>query len=163
MDILMVSLRLVHIIGGVYWVGTAMFLAFFAEPAILKSGEKGDAFLRQLYTGTKFGASMGASSLLTTLAGLVLYYKVSGHFNADWMQSANGVVLSIGAVAGLLAAGHGMAALGPKSGQYETLVTSGTASDQEINHLRDYLFKHGRISLGLMLVAVVGMASARYM
>lgn len=162
MDILMIVLRLLHIFAGMYWVGTAMFLSFFAEPAILTSGDHGNGFLRQLYAGTKFGASMGMSAIVTTLAGLIMYYKVSGHFDADWMKSSNGIVLSIGAVAGILAAGHGGSTLGPKSSEYEALAKNSNASTAELNNLRDYIFKHSRISLGLMLVAVFGMATARY-
>src|SRR5438309_6237972 len=34
----LVTLRLIHIVGGVFWVGSAMFTTFFLLPAVAKAG-----------------------------------------------------------------------------------------------------------------------------
>ena len=171
MDTLMVILRLIHIFAGIAWVGFGLFLLFLLVPTVRKVGPEGRAFMRGFLKHSGFNRVMPIVSLLTTAAGLWLYYKVSDGFNADWMNSTGGMVLSIGSVAGLLAFGHGATATGPAT---EKIVKLGDAieaqggppsPDQlaEMQTLQKKMGLHGRISVGLLVIAVVGMSAARYM
>jgi hypothetical protein len=114
---------------------------------------------------------MPVSAVLTTLAGVALYYRVSGHFNSDWMSSTAGIVLSVGAVAGLSAAAHGGATIGPNTRKIvilaDQLGEQGTPpTDQQLSLMRDLqerAWVNGLISAGLIAFAMICMISARYL
>ncbi len=169
MDVLMVVLRLIHIFAGIYWVGASLFLLIVLVPALRAVGPAGNSVMRGMLLKTPYGRLYGIAAGLTTLAGIIMYVRVSGTFNADWLTSGQGIILSIGAVAGLLATGHGGATLGGKTdrmkelaGEIEAQSEPTDAQKTEFDSLMDYLGKHGRISLILMIIAVVGMSAWRY-
>jgi uncharacterized membrane protein len=166
MDILMVILRLVHIFAGIFWVGTGLFVAIIIIPAM--QNMRSSQLMQMIMRHSRFDMAMTVSALLTTLAGVWLYVRVSDGFNADWMRDPGSIVLSIGAVAGLLAFGHGGAALGSITGKYAKLAKAldgepSAAQQQELMALQARIATHSRISLILMIIAVIGMASARYL
>ena len=41
MNIYMIILRLIHILAGIFWVGTAFFFVLFFEPTLKTSGPAG--------------------------------------------------------------------------------------------------------------------------
>jgi uncharacterized membrane protein len=171
MDWLMIVLRLVHIFAGIMWVGSGLFLLFLLVPTVRKLGPEGQGFFTGFLKYSGFVRLIPIVSLLTTVAGLWLYYKVSDGFNADWMKSDGGIVLSIGSVAGVLAFGHAATATGPASGQIVKLgdaidAAAGPPSPEQIAQMQALQRKmtlNGWISVGLLVIAVIGMASARYM
>ena len=165
MDILMIILRLIHIFAGIFWVGAGLFMAIIIIPAMqnMRSGQ----LIQMIMRHSHFDRAMMISALLTTLAGVWLYIRVSDGFNADWMRDPGSMVLSIGAVAGILAFGHGGAALGPATGKFSQLAKEieGEPTEEQRNNmmaLQARIATHSRISLILMIIAVIGMASARY-
>jgi uncharacterized membrane protein len=168
MDIYLIILRIIHFFAGIYWVGAGIFLVTMLTPALKNMGTEGESsVMRHLYMDTMYTMSFPAASILTTVAGILLFWEVSDHFNSDWMGNATGVVLSIGGLAGVLAFGHGAGALGPITNKHKALLTAtadGATPEQltEIAALNEKIVMHGKISLGLMIVAVVCMASARY-
>lgn len=161
--------RLLHIIAGVIWVGAGIIISMYFEPALQKSGVDVSKVMRALYTKSGFDKLMPIVSVTTTIAGLVLYWLVSDGFaSVDYMRSGQGIVLSIGAVFGLLAFGHGFAALGGQSRKYAKLIEESgdnpTEEQQKALHaLEAKLMLHGKISMWLGVVALVFMAGARYM
>ncbi len=171
MDAYMVILRIIHIFAGILWVGAGIFYVAVVMPSLRQTGKKAYPLFLAISNNRIGKVLMPATALLTTVAGLLLYERVSGRFDADYMKSTQGIVLSIGVVAGLGAFGHGGAVLGRATeklvqqiteleGQSEPLSAQQQA---EVNTLMDYLAKHANISLIMMIVAVLGMASARYM
>jgi len=68
-NVLMVVLRLIHIICGVFWVGGAMSVAFFILPAQRAIGQPGMLFVRQLMMVQKFRSFMIGAAVLTILSG----------------------------------------------------------------------------------------------
>lgn len=171
MDLWMIALRLIHIFAGIAWVGFGLFTVFLLTPAVRQLGPDGQKFMRGFLKQSHFNLIMPVMSLLTTVAGLLLFYEVSDGFNSDWMGSDGGIVLSIGVTAGLLAFGHGGATTSPITARLVKLgdeidVLDGPPSDEQRAQLGDLQRKmglHGRISVGLMIISVIGMASARYM
>lgn len=165
--VLVTILRVIHIVAGVIWVGAGILLSMYIEPAIEKMGGDGRKFMKTLYTQTPFDKLMPIVALSTTVAGLILYYFVSGGFSPDYMRSGQGIVLSIGALFGLLAFGHGAFALGRLNGVYiakskEAGESPTEAQNQELLELEAKLRRHGRISMWLAVIALLGMAGARY-
>lgn len=161
--------RLLHIIAAVIWVGAGIIVSMYFEPALQKSGVDTSKVIRALYTKSGFDKLMPIVSITTTIAGLVLYWLVTDGFaSVDYMRSGQGIVLSIGAVFGLLAFGHGFAALGGQSRKYAKLIEeSGDNPNQEqqkaLHALEAKLMRHGKISMWLGVAALVFMAGARYM
>lgn len=169
MDILMVVLRLFHIFSGIYWVGASLFLMMVLVPAIRASGPSGGSVMRNMLLKTPYTQLYTASAILTTLAGIILFVIVSDTFNADWMSSGQGIILSTGGLFGILAFGHGAGSLGPKTGRMKTLAGEIEAQEaptdeqmQEFATLTNTISRNARISLILTIIAVVGMSAWRY-
>lgn len=152
-------LRLSHIAAGLIWVGAAIMMSFFVEPAAERSGADGARFLRALYGKTKYARMIPLAAIITTLAGLLLYGMMSYH---ETMNSALGISITLGALFGLLAFGHGFFALWRRAGQYGALAQSGAADEATLQALEDKLRRNGRVSMWLAVVSLVLMAGARY-
>jgi hypothetical protein len=171
MDVYVVFLRLVHIIAGVFWVGAALLMLGFVSPTVRALGPAGGAFMQRFTKNSRYPVAMGVSSLLTTLAGLLLYWRVSSGFSAEWMQSTSGLVLSIGAVAGIVAFLIGSFIIGPTAGQIgklgdEMAARQGPPTPEQgatMQRLQAKMERVSRFEAALMLVALVGMAAARYL
>jgi len=171
MDEYMVVLRLVHIFAGIVWVGAAWFMAFKLNPTVRALGKDGQAFMRHLMQHSNTSRMMMVSSLLTTLAGLLLYYRVSDHFNSDWITSTGGAVLTIGSLAGIGEFLFGGAVIGPTAKKLagigaELERAGGPPSADQMALLKALQSRLGRaetISLILTIIAVAGMSAARYM
>ena len=152
-------LRLAHIVAGLIWVGAALMMSLVVEPAAEISGSDGARFLRSLYGSTMFPRLIPLMAIITTLAGLLLYGMLSYH---ETMNTAMGMSITLGALFGLLAFGHGTFALWRSAGQYATLAGATGSEEDELRELEGKLRRNGRISLWLALVSLVLMAGARY-
>ena len=148
-------LRLLHIVGGLVWVGAAIVMSFYIEPALDRAGADGSAIMRRLYRETSFPRLIPISALVTTVAGLLLYGMLSYH---ETLSSSMGVVLTLGALVGLLAFAHGYFAVWRKA---DLFVSSGADDSGQAAPI-DKLRRNGRISMWLALVSLVLMAGARY-
>lgn len=152
-------LRMLHIIAGLIWVGAALLMSFYIEPAAAASGSDGKRFLRALYSGTSFSRLIPLSALVTTVAGLLLYSLLSYH---EAMGSAMGFILSIGALIGLLAFGHGYFTVWRRAGEVAALAAADDSAAGTLKQLEEKMRRNGRVSLWLALVSLVLMAGARY-
>ena len=171
MDVYVVFLRLVHIIAGVFWVGAALLMLGFISPTVSALGPAGGAFMERFIKKSRYPVAMAVTSLLTTVAGLLLYWRVSNGFSGEWMQSTSGLVLSVGAAAGILAFVIGSFVIGPTAGQIgrlgdEIAAHQGPPTPEEgaaMHRLQAKVERISRFEAVLMLVALVGMAAARYL
>ncbi len=160
MDVYLVLVRLIHIVAAIVWVGTGFFMVRILFPSLAQLGTDAGKAMTALAKNPLFTLLFPVSAGVTVLAGILLYLKPgeSSHFS-----SAGWAVLSIGALAGLAAAGHGGAVLNRITDQYTAALNSGTAQAGEIAAIGEKLQRHGNISLALMFIAVLGMALARYL
>ena len=83
-----IVLRLIHIIVGVFWVGSLIFVAAFLLPAVRASGPAGGAVMGQLMQNLKLHRYMVASTWLTILSGVGLAWLVAGELGFRWLNSA---------------------------------------------------------------------------
>lgn len=153
-------LRVIHIVAATLWAGLAFAVAIYVVPAQLSAGRGGAAFIKALYGETSFGRIFAIVGGATVLAGLLLYATGSHtHFS-----SLGNAVLGIGAVAGLAAAGHG-SAVGKYAELYHDAIVKndGDAANNGIEAVGEKLRRNARISLGIVMVALVLMSSARYL
>ncbi len=168
-DVLIVVLRAVHILLGTLWFGFGMLAMLILHPAAERMGERGLTLLRLFYGYTRFGIAMPIVSIGTTLAGVILWLMRSdGLTDLVAFTSTGDLVMIVGAVAGLAAFGHGVAATGKYSEAFAkaSIAYDENPSDENMTALKAAKTKldlHGRISGWMMLVAIVCMTSARYL
>ena len=170
MNSVMILLRLIHIVCGVFWAGALIFIATFLEPSVRAVGPEGGrvmlAIIRRRYLDI-----MPAIALLTILSGLAMMWKVSGGFSPEWMRSRYAMTLSLGASFALLAFIIGVFALRPAALRVSRLgpamaqLPDGPAKDAqqaELAALRARMGGLGRWVAAFLALAVCAMAVARY-
>lgn len=103
MDVLMIILRLVHVLSGVFWAGATFIFASHVTPAVKASGPDGQKFMAALTARGRLSNSLGIAGILAVVSGWAMF------FNNNWHQdrTINGIVLGIGAVLGTLGFLHG--------------------------------------------------------
>ena len=102
MDYLMIIARVVHILTGIFWVGTLIVLSRFVFPAVNDAGADGAKVARGMAQRGLVRAIPSASGL-TLLSGIYLYYRVSAGFQSEYMSSGPGISYGIGALSAIIA------------------------------------------------------------
>jgi uncharacterized membrane protein len=102
MNYLTLTLRLVHIIGGIFWVGAALMMNFFVAPTLRATGDAGKQFAGHLMAKTRFSLVITISAYATVIAGFWLYGIDSHWFTSPWQSSGAGMGFGIGALFGLM-------------------------------------------------------------
>jgi len=169
LQIYLTVLRIIHIFAAVAWVGGGIFLMSVLTPTVRDAGPDGGRFMLQLSKYGRLGRLLTMSSILTVLAGLLLYYPTSGGFNPSWLKSINGITLTIGAIIGLLAFGHGAFVSGPITRKMtdvakQILDGKGPPAPELMKQAQDLgikLGKHAGVSVGMAALALLFMAAAQ--
>lgn len=159
------SLRLAHIVFGLVWVGFGIATAFVIHPMASNAREGGDKALRMFYGYSAYNKIFPIAAIVTTLAGVILWLALADGASLIGYSDTGNLAMATGAVAGLLAFGHGAGATGRFSAVFARLARAveegnAEAGNAEITEARSKLFLHGNISAVLTLIAVVLMASA---
>jgi hypothetical protein len=167
---LLIVLRLVHIVIGVFWVGAVAFIAFLLFPTIRESGPAGGPVMQRLMA-RGLNLWLMAAAILTVLSGLALYWHDSAGFSSsDWLASGPGRTFGLGAVLAFIGIGIGMGVNSRAARQLGALMASIQASGRPplpdetaaIQRLQDRLAKGGVATAVLLLLAAAAMAVARY-
>jgi uncharacterized membrane protein len=167
---LLFLLRIVHIFAGALWVGAAISYLFFFKPSVKAIGPAGPQFMQNLAERRKYPLFMISTSLLTVLAGGILYWFSSGGFNAAWITSGPGIGFTIGSLAALVAFLVGNFGIGPTAAQMGALgqqigTSGGSPTPEQISTLQALEKKLARaelIDFVMLVIAMVTMATARY-
>jgi hypothetical protein len=170
-SVVMVFLRLIHIIAGVFWGGTAMVVAWFILPTQRSLGQPGMAFMRELMFVKRLRFFGITAMLLTVISGLTMYIYLGVTTHWAWAASTMGKVIGVGAVSALFAGGIGggvVSAIGKKMMALGAAIQSGggTPTDSqkaEMGALQARMTRMYRITAVLVLIAIAAMASARYL
>ena len=168
MDIYMSILRTIHILFGIFWVGTTFFFVLFFDPIIKASGPAGGTVMGRL-TLTRFNVLMAVSSILTVVVGFVMYVIDSDGLQITWITTPPGVTLLLGSLAGILASLVGFTIQMPTGArmtalQKEIQAAGGAPAPahlQEMQVLQTRITNATRWGAVLMVIAVLGMAVAR--
>ena len=165
MQFILIALRLIHIVAGVFWAGSALMLTLIILPGMRKSGPGGERALPMAH----ISQALSIAGLLTTVAGLLLYYLLS-RFSWAWIASPPGIGFTIGALAGTAAFLLGLLSTGPAgkkmghlAGQMQA--AGGPPKPEQLavlERLRSKLATIGTWSTVLTTVALVLMSVARY-
>ncbi len=169
MNILIIVLRITHIFAGVLWVGAAFFNLIFLQPTVRAVGAEGQKVNQYLVQKTRMTTYVYTVATLNFLAGLSLFYVVSG-FRLSFFRSGYGLFLTIGSIAGVIAwimvvivvrgIFNQMGAIGKMIQSQGGTPTPEQASEMQVLGAR--LSSLGTYSLVFLAIAVIGMSVARY-
>ena len=167
---LLILLRIVHIFAGTLWIGAAISYLFFFKPSVKAIGPAGSQFMQNLAERRKYPLFMVSASLLTVLAGGILYWFSSNGFNAAWIASGPGIGFTIGSLAALVAFLVGNFGIGPTAAKMGALgqqigASGGSPTPEQIGALQALDKKLSRaetIDFVMLVIAMLTMATARY-
>ena len=166
MNWLVIVLRIVHILAGVFWVGSAAFNSLFLGPAVGATAEAGQKVMAHLVTRARLAARISAAAGLTVLAGGALYWIDSQGLTSLWTQSGPGTGFGLGALFALVGlvfgiiVGRDMSALVTTASQI-----SGKPTPQQLGKIQaaqQQLAYAGPANTIALVVALLCMATARY-
>ncbi len=166
---LIVALRLIHIVGGVFWAGAVWVLARFVEPTATAAGPEGGRFL-QRFAGSGYTPAVASAAIGTIAAGLALLWIDSDGFQSAFMGSHFGITLSIGLLFAVVAAVFGIGLGARNAGRLKAVGATiqgqagGPTPEQlaEVKAIQGRLRMGGRVAAVLLAVTVICMAIARY-
>lgn len=165
-----VVLRLIHVVGGAFWLGAAATLFVFLQPTALATAPEGQRFMLHLLRNRHFSEVVLVDALLTGAAGAILFWRNTNGFELELMTQPQFLGFTVGAVAGAIAllffvvvgypAGRRMVAIAsrleverrPPSEDEQRILAS---SQRVLNRL-------GPTVLVFLIVAAAAMATARY-
>lgn len=167
---LLVALRLIHVVAGILWGGAAISYLFFVKPSVHSIGAAGPQFMKSLMERRKYPIFMQVTSLLTVLAGGVLFWSSSGGLNPAWLTTGPGLGFTLGSLASLVAFFVGTFGIGPISMQMgalgEQIAASGRGPTPEqistMQSLEKRLNRVEQIDFVMLVIAMLTMATARY-
>jgi hypothetical protein len=169
MNYALVLLRLLHIVAAFMWVGIGASIAFFIMPSVQKAGEAGVRYASTLLKHTAIARALPISAGLTMLAGILLYMvgDVRNHFS-----TTGNAALGLGALVGIVAGIHGGAFTVRTMRRLGDVLSEKIGGDNQAVRADDLLVlreqaakvaTNARVSMVLTIIALVGMASARYL
>lgn len=164
-------LRLVHVLGGIFWVGSLIFTSFFLMPVLRSSPAVAGQVMAGLQKRRLF-TLLPIVALLTIVSGIRLLWIASVGFSDAYLSTSTGRTFSASAVGAivafllsLLVSRPGFVRVGRLGATLAT--TTDEAARQRISGEMQRLSRRVTIANGivaaLLLLAAAGMATARYM
>jgi uncharacterized membrane protein len=169
MDAGLLIARLIHVVGGVLWVGSMFFLVVFLTPAVGDVGPDGGKVMGALMR-RKLMVFTPVVAILTVLSGLYLYGRVSAGFESAYMSSGPGMTYGLGAVAAILSFIVGVVYTRPAMANAMALSQRMANADPaerqdlaaQIEKYRSRGTNGGKLIIAMLLIAAVAMAVGRY-
>lgn len=163
-------LRLVHIVGGIFWVGSTLLTTFFLFPALATVGPAaGEVFAA--VQRRKLSAYLLAAALLTVLSGLRLLWITSGGLSSAYFDTPPGMGFATAGTTAIVAFLLGILVSRPAAMRAAQL-GAGMASAPperraalaaEAAVLRRRSAVTGTVVAALLVLAAAGMSVARYL
>ena len=165
-----IVLRLVHILGGIFWVGSGIFTSFFLIPALAASGSGAGQIMAGLQRRKLFTV-LPIVAVLTILSGLRLMWLTSGGFAPAYFASSNGRTYAASGVAAIIAFLLSLLVARPAAIRTASLGASRASApddaarariDGQLAALRRRGEVASAIAVTLLILGAAGMAIARY-
>ena len=166
-----IALRLIHILGGIFWVGSALFTTFFLVPALTTAGPAAGAVMGALQQRRLFTV-LPLVALVTILSGARLLWIASGGFRPEYFESGSGATFTIAAAASLVAFVLSIAVSRPMALRTARLAGQLAQAPEgeprirlaaELAQVRRRGAVATLIAVAMLLIAAAGMAVARYL
>ncbi len=163
-------LRVIHVVGGIFWVGSAMFTTIFLMPAVAAAGPSAGAVLGALRQRGLLTV-LPIVALLTIASGVRLLWIVSGGFAAAYFHTAAGHTFALAGAAAIVSFLVSFFIARPaaiRSGQLGGSLAAATVEQRpaltvEMEKLRRRAAVASGIVVALLVLAAAGMAVGRYM
>ncbi len=170
-DISGLIIRVVHIVCGAFWVGAAIMVAGFIEPAVAALGSDGGKFMHRLMGPGRFGVFMTLAGGLTALTGISMLWLNSGTGLSSWLETGYGRSILAGSVAGVIGLVWGLSVNAPTAARLARLGAELPAAGSpppaaqvaEVSRLQRRLHAGGLVSVILLAISIVAMAAAHYL
>lgn len=164
-------LRLVHVLGGVFWVGAMMYNAFFLMPTIAQAGPAAAGPIIAGFQQRKLFVWLPVVAILTMLAGVRLLMIQSAGFSSTYFGTPMGRTYLVGGALAIIAFAIGFAVNRPAMTRMSELgAAMATANDSAKSAMQGemaMLRKRAGIATALvnwmLIAAAAAMAVARYM
>jgi uncharacterized membrane protein len=98
----LIVLRLIHILGGIFWVGSALTFFYFVQPTASATAPESQRFMLHLLGTRRLGDATLAAAIFNVGAGAILIWRDSNGLDATWMTGP-GLGFTIGASAAVFA------------------------------------------------------------
>lgn len=162
-------LRLVHVVGGIFWVGGMMYASLFLGPALAQAGTASAPVMAALKQRRVF-TWMPLVAMLTILAGLRLMMISSLGFQSAWFSSTSGMVYTGAALLSMVALVFGLAVTRPGMQRMSALAASidslpeseRAAVKEQVGRLWRRSAMQQNAVTAMLILAAAGMAVARY-
>ena len=167
---LVISLRVIHIMTGAAWVGSAFLLMGFFIPTARKLGAvEGTSYLNRFLDHAWFSRYISSVEGLAVLTGLILFWNASGGLQSAWLTSPTGLGFAIGGAAAIIALGISVPISATLSKLYylgEEITSrpdGGHERDSAFDEWHSRLARLGTVYVVLLAIALAAMASAQYL
>lgn len=169
MEAELIVLRLIHVLGGIFWVGSALFTAIYLVPSLAQAGPAAGQVMGALQRRRLF-IVLPTVAVLTVLSGIRLMQLTSDGFSAAYFNSGSGRVFAWGGTFAIIAFVFGMTVARPagmKLGRLSAQPPAEEALEQrrrldERARLQRVVTISGIVNTLLLLAAAIAMAIARY-
>jgi uncharacterized membrane protein len=163
-------LRLLHVVGGIAWVGFAAFNTWFLGPALGMAGPAGGAVMVGLQKRKLF-MLLPIIALVTILSGVRLLMITSTGFSASYFATRSGLTYAAGGAAAIVGFLIALLLTRPKMARVAELMAGRAAADAdrqraidaEAGTLRAGAASSGLLSTVILLLSAAAMAVARYL
>ncbi len=163
--------RIIHILGGIAWVGAALFVALYLMPAARAVGPAAGPLMREVNEGRKLHIYMSSMSMFTLFSGFALAWRDAGPLGFRWFEQGTGLVYGIGAVAAIASSIVGGAVIGPSAKGAADIAAKAQTEQRELTPqergtqmaLQAKMTWAVKLGAALLVTASVAMASARYL
>ena len=154
-----------HVVFGIVWAGGAITAGLFIVPSVIDAGPQGGAVMAGVVK-RRFPTVMVIAATIVVLAGARLYTL---RFSTEWVTTAQGLVLTLGAILGLGAYVLGVFIQRPLVSRMGALAAQIAASGApptaqqaaELLHMRTRLKKIAALTAWHLVGAIVLMAGHR--
>lgn len=166
----LLMLRLVHVMGGIFWVGGMMYMAFFLMPTMAQAGPAAGPVIAGLQQRKLF-VWLPVIAIATMLAGIRLMMLQSDGFSAVYFATPMGRTYLIAGSLAVIAFAIGFSINRPIMNRIAVLTAAMPGADEssraqlqaEMAMLRKRSGVATRLVTWLLIAAAAGMAVARYM
>jgi len=167
----MIVFRFIHVLFGVFWAGAVFFVAAFLLPGVHASGPAGGSVMQEVMGKRRFPVVAGIAAGLTILSGAGMYWHNVSISSGAWARSTPGIVYGVGAIAAIAGAVIFGAVIGPTGKKMLELGAAirsagGPPTPEQastLGRLQARLGSASRLGASCLLIAVVAMATARYL
>ncbi len=168
----LIVFRVIHILAAVAWGGSVFLFVLYVQPSAGAIGPAAGPFMRELLGKRRLVHAILTMATVTIVGGAFLYWhdaQASGGLG-DWVGSSQGLWITIGSVAALLAFSIGL--FGTRPNVDRMMALSGQIAQagaeppedlvRQLQRIQARLKGLARTSLGLIAISAFSMATARY-